>query len=361
MRMARHCDDLKTPDPWRLVCILFLLAGVCESKEALAARNTYEGVIGAHTTSILSFDPTSAATTGTLRYARSGTDELTLQLEAIGVGTLRLNESWFNPKTGKTQSTGYFDGHFQDDESRFIGLYHSKDGKRTLPFDFHLIARERSMISADQKVKVAVPILIAPQWAPLNAILESMAQNEILERTHHIEASIKELKQNGLDDPEYLKALFSEKTCTLALETEQLVSMECLDFEFLGGAHPNTQFQTRNFTLDAQGKPKELSLGEVLDLNAPNRQQLSTWIIQDLRKQKAGFVLDGEIKQFDKELQDNSLTVLWLKEGMGVIFSPYSVGPYVEGEYRVFIPYKRLKPLVRPDANLPPESPNHQG
>ncbi len=360
MRIARHCDCLMTPDPRRIVRILVLLAAICGSDEVLSARNTYEGIIGEHTTSLLSFDPTSAATTGTLRYARSGTDQLMLQLEAIGVGTLRLNESWFNPKTGKTQPTGYFDGHFQDDESRFVGLYHSKDGKRTLPFDFHLIARERSLISADQKVKVAVPILIAPQWASLNSILESMAQNELLERTHHIEASSTELKQNGLDDPEYLKALFSEKTCTLALETEQMVSMECLDSEFLGGAHPNTQFQTRNFKLDAQGKPKELSLGEVLDLSTPNRQQLSTWIIQDLRKQKAGFVLDGEIKQFDKELKDNSLTVLWLKEGMGVIFSPYAVGPYVEGEYRVYIPYPKLKPLIRPDANLPPPSPNHR-
>jgi hypothetical protein len=343
----------------RLPILLLLLAATSIPQDGLAAWNTYEGTIGEQARGVLGFDPSSSERSGTLRYARSGTDQLTLRLEAVGVGTLRLEESWFDKKSGQAQSTGHFDGHFQDDENHFVGLYHSKDGKRTLPFDFHLIARERALISADQKVKISMPILVDPTWASLNPILESIAQNELEERTHHIEASKVELKRNGLNDPEYLKALFSEKTCSLALQTDQVVSLECMDSEFLGGAHPNTQFQTRNFRLDAQGKPLELSLAEVLELNASNRKQLSGWLIQDLRKQKAAFVLNGDIKQFDKELSDNSLTILWLSQGMGVLFSPYAVGPYVEGDYRVFIPYQKLKPLLRPDAILPPPTSHH--
>lgn len=359
MRVKRVFFLMSLKAQMRLPILLLVLAATSIPQEALAAWNTYEGTIGEHARGVLSFDPSSSERSGMLRYARSGTDQLALHLEAMGVGTLRLEESWFDKKSGQAQSTGHFDGHFQDDENHFVGLYHSKDGKQTLPFDFRLIAHERALISADQKVKISIPILVDPRWASLNPILESIAQSELEERTRHIEESRVELKRNGLDDAEYLKALFSEKTCSLALQTDQVVSVECLDSEFLGGAHPNTQFQTRNFRLDAQRKPIELSLGEVLELNASNRKQLSSWLIKDLRKQKAAFVLNGEIKQFDKELSNNSLTVLWLSEGMGVLFSPYAVGPYVEGDYRVFIPYQKLKPLLRPDGVLPPPTSHH--
>jgi hypothetical protein len=76
---------------------------------------------------------------------------------------------------------------------------------------------------------------------------------------------------------------------------------------------------------------------------------LSDYCIRDLRKQQAGWVLNGE----PKELKADDLSAFVISpRGITFAFDPYAVGPYAEGSYFVVVGYKDLKGIINPAGPL---------
>lgn len=128
----------------------------------------------------------------------------------------------------------------------------------------------------------------------------------------------------------------------------ELVSLSGEVFSYTGGAHGNTYFASRNYWIK-DGKAVQLKLSDLFLPNSKFMDTLSGLCINRLKKQKAGWVIGGEVRGFKEE----ELGVFALSPaGLVFAFAPYAVGSYAEGPYFVNIPFSELEGLIDPRGPL---------
>jgi hypothetical protein len=74
----------------------------------------------------------------------------------------------------------------------------------------------------------------------------------------------------------------------------------------------------------------------------------------DLKKQfatKPGFEDALEPAKLAKLLRESN-NYCWRSNRLELIFNAYEVGPYSSGPFEVYVPYERLKPLLRADGPI---------
>jgi hypothetical protein len=125
--------------------------------------------------------------------------------------------------------------------------------------------------------------------------------------------------------------------------------MACGEESYTGGAHGNALTTGWTFAV-VRGDVRELGLDAFFVKPAKARERLSTLTLELLRKEGAQYVVDGTLKDLRAELKSFALT----PEGLRFFFAPYSVGPYVQGELTVLVPYHELAPLLPPKSVLEP-------
>lgn len=127
-----------------------------------------------------------------------------------------------------------------------------------------------------------------------------------------------------------------------------LVSLSGEVFSYAGGAHGNTYFTSKNYWIK-DGKAVQLKLSDLFLPNSKFIDTLSGLCINDLKKQKAGWVIGGELRRFKEE----ELGVFAISPaGLVFAFAPYSVGSYAEGPYFVNVPFNELEGLIDPRGPL---------
>lgn len=155
------------------------------------------------------------------------------------------------------------------------------------------------------------------------------------------------------DMPPYSK----EITVTAAAETGRLLSLKRRDFDYSGGAHPNTlmsgllwdkALKRRLTSADLFAKGADLSaLDQALcsAINTAKRERspdavnLTLGSGDDFNCPRAGstpFVLAAS-SQFGKA------------GGLTFLIDPYQVGPYVEGAYEIDLPLTAFRSLLAPE------------
>jgi hypothetical protein len=135
-------------------------------------------------------------------------------------------------------------------------------------------------------------------------------------------------------------------TCEPSTLQEDLVSILCTFDTYSGGAHPNRNFRSRNFTIDG-GKVYEIDLATLMS-GKPATQSLGQYATNDLKKKKASFVEDGP-------LPADKLEVFTIeKEGLHLHFAPYVVGSYAEGAYDFLLHWDEAENLIRRSPHLRP-------
>lgn len=127
-----------------------------------------------------------------------------------------------------------------------------------------------------------------------------------------------------------------------------LVSLSGEVFSYTGGAHGNTYFASKNYWIK-DGKVVQLKLSDLFLPDSNFINSLSELCINDLKKQKAGWVTGGEVRRFKEE--DLGIFVL-SPAGLVFAFAPYVVGSYAEGPYFVNIPFTELEGLINPSGPL---------
>ncbi len=196
-------------------------------------------------------------------------------------------------------------------------------------------------------VRLTLPDAIKPQTdlhAPLYA-------EEVRQLRQFIEGAQGELTEAGADTdrPKYEKTV----TVTAALETGKLFSLKRVDFDYSGGAHPNTltsgilwdKALKRRLGLAALFRPgADLT---VLDqalcsaINAAKRARVPD---------SASVTMDGKDwscpRAADTAFVLTPGTVPGKAAGLTFLIGPYQVGPYAEGGYELAIPVTGFRSLL---------------
>jgi hypothetical protein len=140
---------------------------------------------------------------------------------------------------------------------------------------------------------------------------------------------------------------------TIAIARDDLISIDFgVGSYYRGAAHPNTHSRVLNFDLK-NGKP--LRLGDLFKPGAKYLKVISDFCVKDLQKQSKGKedMLDDESIQSGagpnpKNYESWTIT----KQGLGINFDAYQVGPYVAGPQFVLVPYAAIKDIIKPEGSI---------
>jgi hypothetical protein len=218
---------------------------------------------------------------------------------------------------------------------------------RGSPFPVRMLEIGRQ---GELEIIIKYPELSAPAAGPeqakaakaLSSAIATLAQRRNDEFAGYAEDSRKGIARGA-------PAWYLHRLCQILLNTPGLVSMACGEESYTGGAHGNALTTGWTFAV-AQGEVRELSLDAFFVKPAKARERLSTLTLELLRKEGAQYVVDGTLKDLRAELKSFALT----PEGLRFFFAPYSVGPYVQGELTVLVPYVEVAPLLPPKSLLEP-------
>jgi hypothetical protein len=138
----------------------------------------------------------------------------------------------------------------------------------------------------------------------------------------------------------------------VALARDDLVAIEFTVGSYsAGAAHPNSYTEVVNFDLK---NGKALKLADLFQPGAKYLRTLSSYCIQELKKQQSG---DGMVdddwvqKGAGPELTNYDNWTITGK-GLAITFDPYQVGPYAAGPQHVLVPYSTLKEIIKPDGPI---------
>jgi len=170
--------------------------------------------------------------------------------------------------------------------------------------------------------------------------------------------NLEELMQNFIDEYKNFKKEFPESQQEWEIERrvdnnfkdDNILSCTSSEYSYLGGAHSNTYLRFTNFKLKS---------GEIIDLSdiliAGFLPELNSIVEPIFRKEKnltedinlteAGFWFDD-----DKFSVNNNFSIG--KDGLKFIYNNYEITAYAYGPTELFVPYKSIKKLIKPDGLL---------
>jgi hypothetical protein len=140
---------------------------------------------------------------------------------------------------------------------------------------------------------------------------------------------------------------------TIALAKDDLISVQFdIGGYSAGAAHPNSYTDAINFDLR---NGKQLKLSDLFKTGAKYLQALSTYCVQDLKKQSKqkgedGMLDDDWIQRGAGPDANNFRSWTITKKGLGINFDSYQVGPYAAGPQYVLVPYTALREIIKPDG-----------
>lgn len=163
---------------------------------------------------------------------------------------------------------------------------------------------------------------------------------------------VEELKPNWSERWRY----FWEPTATAewALDTvwcaeyrsAQVLSLRADHYRYTGGAHGNLETECHTYWA-REGDVQRVQLADLFKAGSDWDRRLSDLIIADLKRRGAGWVQNGERRAFTRD----ELPVFTVSNlGIAFYFDPYAVGPYAEGRYRVFVPFKALESCLNSEG-----------
>jgi len=139
----------------------------------------------------------------------------------------------------------------------------------------------------------------------------------------------------------------------IALAQDDLISVQFdIGGYYAGAAHPNSYTDVINFDLR---NGKQLKLSDLFKPGAKYLPALSSYCVQDLKKQSKkkgadGMLDDDWIQRGAGSDANNFRSWTITKHGLGINFDSYQVGPYAAGPQYVLVPYTALKEIIKPDG-----------
>lgn len=140
---------------------------------------------------------------------------------------------------------------------------------------------------------------------------------------------------------------------TVALATDDLISVDFgIGGYYRGAAHPNSHSRVINFDLK---NGKQLKLADLFKPESRYLQAISDYSVKDLQKQsksKDNMLDDASIRGGAGPNAKNYQSWTITKQGLGINFDAYQVGPYAAGPQFVLVPYSAIKDAIKPDGPI---------
>ena len=137
----------------------------------------------------------------------------------------------------------------------------------------------------------------------------------------------------------------------IGLAQDDLVSvLVIVSSYYQGAAHPNGNSDVVNFDLK---NGRVLKLSDLFKPGAKYLPALSTYCISDLKKQskqKQDMLDDSSINSGASPIAKNFKSWTIRRNGIGVEFDAYQVGPYAAGAQSVVVPYSALQDIINPEG-----------
>ncbi|MBX7257805.1 MAG: DUF3298 and DUF4163 domain-containing protein [Candidatus Hydrogenedentes bacterium] len=316
-----------------------MILAICPMARAADFDLTYyRGEIGKSNQILLEIMNSDGKVSGSYVYVKR---QIPLEL----AGTLKDDGSFSLAETVDEKETGRFAGNVLEDGKKLEGTWTDADGKSSAPFSLQRFAHQKLEETKDEisgstiESSFACPVFEDPSEAALNEAISSH-----MKKAH--KAFVDEIRKAA--DPSFQVENMYDVDADVSVYTPgEFVSLVFTTYVFTGGAHGMTQYSTLNLRLSPQGPPQPIKLTDLFTSQDTALTKLSEICLADLKKQKAGFVVDGMVDSLDWEaLRHFSLS----PAGILFLFEPYAVAPYAEGTFDVVVPFDALSGILKPDA-----------
>jgi len=303
-------------------------------------RGYYVGTIGERLRIQMTLDRDEQHASGSYYYEHVG-QPLKLKGRLDDAGKLTLRE-----QDERQRVTGTFTGEFVDGGLQFSGLWSSADGRRQLKCQLRQVAEfDLLRLRHGDRVEAScrVPQLMgdADGLRQVNLGLRRAAYKSTLEFVDSARPLFRELPAHA--PHRYERRLHH----SITYYSPTFLSVLVADWQYTGGAHGNVEFRSRNLSI-RDGRLVAVSWQDLFRSPEDAERRISDFCLADLKRQQAEWVVDGSIQQFDR----GSLVLTASPRGLQAIFAPYAVGPYSSGVHEVLIPYRALRPVLRPEGPL---------
>lgn len=225
-----------------------------------------------------------------------------------------------------------------------------------------LPARAEVVLSGETKA-VAVKLTIADALKATPVLFADLATAG----KTWIDKNKREAEQEYRKDPSFFadgRTWSFERSYTHLSTAGPFVSVLRTDFFFSGGAHPNTEVNTILWDTDTKKRVSMRPFFTESKDNGPTMQALAMLIRDAVAAEKrardipvaANPAQDEWLKAIEPSLLKlGPLALARSTEpgksgGLTVHFSPYAVGPYVEGRYTVLIPWQAFARYLSPEG-----------
>ncbi len=325
-----------------LAFFIFLPLTLAEDKDQ--SKYYFIGAIGYDLPIQMELSIQGASVRGTYYYEKSGSPlSLTGEINPKE-SKIKLVES-----DDKNKKTGTFKGTFTPIPGgiggTIEGTWSNPDGKNKLPFSLTKVANyELFKIKQGNfsEVKWSYPKMLSE-----NEVIQKISSKLYDRMKPQIEEYQKDAKEGFMEDLITSTWLFNYDY-SIEYYSDSLVIFTGLVYSYTGGAHGNTYFVSSNYAINDKDS-KLLKLSDLFKKDSGYVKLLSEYIIKDLKKQKAGWVINGEIKSLkEEEIGPFALT----PTGIRFAFAPYAVGSYAEGAYFVSLSYESLQSVIDPAGPL---------
>jgi len=160
-----------------------------------------------------------------------------------------------------------------------------------------------------------------------------------------------EFRKNAISDAKEFGKLRGEygidRSAVLGIVSDTVISGYLVDYDYSGGAHPNTVYVPITYGL-VNGKPERLTVRQIALPSVSPADVLAKTVIPQvnaIKKKNEG----DPIGSIDLKYANRFIVT---RKGITWVFSPYDIGAYAEGPFIIDVPWSRLHGLLRADGPL---------
>jgi len=322
---------------YSFVIILVLLFGMTTNllaQDSKESRYYYVGNMGQDLTIQMELSVDGKSVRGSYYNDRTG-----VPIPLLGEVNFDESKISLTTKSGSRKFNGEYPPINDGLGTVLEGMYTEQDGLVKFPFKLTKVANyETSVIKQLDKVETEWSY---PQLISKNEVIQKLSSKLHDSMKPKIDEFQNMAKEAFMDDLITDTYLFNY-SYSIEYYSEQLISFVGQVYSYAGGAHGNTYYVSSNYLVN-ETDSKLLKLADLFKKDSNYVKVLSDLIIADLTKQKAGLVVNGEIKS----LKEDEIGPFALSpRGVQFAFAPYAVAPYVEGEFFVTISFDDLHNII---------------
>jgi hypothetical protein len=317
------------------------------SQEAGETRY-YSGSIAEKLTIMSKLTFEKSKITGNYFYTNKG-HSIELSGEADKDGNFSLKEEIYDVKKEEYVTSGLIKGKCDASFNSFNGEWTNPKGTKKFPFVLKMIASTKKKQMKDFEVYVSYPVLSGNKASlAFNTELEKYMNDRFDTLSAQIKNDYKEAEDEEIKKE--VKERYSYTIdCDIQYISDNLYSIVLLNYANSGGAHPGTWFTSVNYCY-SNGRVASLKLSDLFKPNSNYLKTVSDICIIDLKKQGASLVVDGDVTDFNENMNSGQIPFSITPKGLRFNFSAYEAASYAEGDFVVIIPFDKLNAILKTDG-----------